>query len=62
MKSCFVYSSFVQMFISRFHEYPLDCVDFFPNWFFRGRTYSTHCEVLVLVLGVEPEPNLGVVL
>ena len=28
----------------------------------RGCTYSTHCEVLVLVLGVEPEPNLVVVL
>ena len=28
----------------------------------RGRTYSTHCEVLVLVLGVEPEPTLVVVL
>ena len=28
----------------------------------RGRTYSTHHEVLVLVLGVETEPNLVVVL
>ena len=28
----------------------------------RGRTYSTHHEVLVLVLGVETEPNLLVVL
>ena len=28
----------------------------------RGRTYSTHQEVLVLVLGVETEPNLVVVL
>ena len=28
----------------------------------RGRTYSTHHEVLVLVLGEEPEPILVVVL
>ena len=28
----------------------------------RGRTYSTHHEVLFLDLGVEPEPNLVVVL
>ena len=28
----------------------------------RGHTYSTHHEVLVLVLGVETEPNLVVVL
>ena len=27
----------------------------------RGHTYSTHCEVLVLVLAVEPKPNLMVV-
>ena len=30
--------------------------------FNRGRTYSTHQKVLVLVLGVDPEPNLVVVL
>ena len=30
--------------------------------FNRGRTYSTHQEVLVPVLGVEPEQNLVVVL